>query len=68
MYALSYYLVRRFYVFQVWLLIAMTGVVAVTLIAAWSGIDVARCLVILMLAPAVTVVASEVRGAGTPSP
>ena len=61
MYALSYHLVRRFYFFQVWLLIATAGVVAITLVAALSGVDVARCLVILMLAPAVTVVGSEVR-------
>src|SRR6202047_2404070 len=45
MYALSYYLVRRFYVFQTWSLIATGGVVAVTLVAALSGVDVARCLV-----------------------
>ena len=68
MYAASYHLVRRFYVFQVWLLIATAGVVAVTLVAALSGVDVARCLVILMLAPTVTVVGSEVRVAETPSP
>jgi low temperature requirement protein LtrA len=61
MYALSYYLVRRFYIFQTWPLIATAGVVAVTLVAALSGIDVARCLVILMLAPTVTVIGSEVR-------
>jgi hypothetical protein len=67
MYALSYYLIRRFSLFQAWLLIATGGVVAVTLVAALSGVDVARCLVILMLAPTITVVASEVRGANTPS-
>ena len=61
MYALSYYLVRCFYVFQTWSLIATAGVVAVTLVAALSGADVARCLVILVLAPTVTVVGSEVR-------
>jgi|SRR5437879_4389788 len=61
MYALSYYLVRRFCVVQTWSLIATAGVVAVTLVAALSGVDVARCLVILMLAPTVTVVGSEVR-------
>ena len=33
MYALSYYLVRRFSLFQAWLLIATGGVVAVTLVA-----------------------------------
>ena len=68
MYALSYYLVRRFHVFQAWLLIATGGAVAATLVAALSGLDVAKCLVILMLAPAVTVVGSEVRVARTPSP
>ena len=65
---LNYYLVRRFYVFQTWSLIATGGVVAVTLVAALSGVDVARCLVVLMLAPTVTVVGSEVRVAETPSP
>jgi len=50
------------------LLIATGGVVAVTLVAALSGVDVARCLVTLMLAPAVRVVGSEVRVAKTPSP
>jgi low temperature requirement protein LtrA len=68
MYALSYYLVRRFYAFQAWLLIATGGAVAATLVAALSGVDVARCLVVLMLAPAVTAVGSEVRVARTPSP
>jgi hypothetical protein len=67
MYALSYYLVRRFYFFQAWLLIATAGVVAVTLVAARSGVDVAKCLVILMLAPTVTVLWSELRVAETPS-
>jgi low temperature requirement protein LtrA len=68
MYALSYYLVRRFYFFQTWLLIATAGIAVLTLVAALSGVNVARCLVILMLAPTVTVVGSEVRGAETPSP
>ena len=68
MYALSYYLIRRFYAFQVWWLIATAGAVAATLVAALSGVDVARCLVILMLAPAVTVVGSEVRVARRPPP
>jgi low temperature requirement A protein (LtrA) len=68
MYALSYYLVRRFYFFQAWLLIATAGVVAVTLVAALSDVDVARCLVILTLAPMVTVVGSELRAPEPPSP
>ncbi len=61
MYALSWYLVRRFYLYQTWSLIATAGVVVVTLVAALSGVGLATCLVILMLAPMVTVVASEVR-------
>jgi low temperature requirement protein LtrA len=61
-YALYYYLVRRFDPFQVWLLIATAAVVAVAVIAALSGITMAGCLVILMLAPAVTIVGYEVRG------
>jgi low temperature requirement A protein (LtrA) len=68
MYVLSYYLVRRFYVFQAWLLIGTAGAIAATLVAGLSGVDVAKCLVILMLAPAVTVVGSEVRVARTSSP
>jgi low temperature requirement protein LtrA len=61
MYVLSYCLLRRFYLFQAWLLIATAGIVAMTLVAARSGVDVARCLVILMLAPTVTIVGSEAR-------
>jgi hypothetical protein len=40
----------------------------ITLVAALSGVDVARCLVILMLAPTVTIVGSAVRVAEAPSP
>ena len=61
-YALYYYLVRRFDSFHVWLLSGTAGVVAVAVIAAISGVDMAVCLIILMLAPAVTVVGYEVRG------
>ena len=61
-YALYYFLVQRFDPFHVWLLIATAGVVAVTVIAALSGVSVAVCLVILMLAPVVTVVGYEVQG------
>jgi low temperature requirement protein LtrA len=61
MYALSYYLVRRFHRFQLLLLVATAGIIAATVLSALSGADVARCLVILMLAPAVTVVGSQVR-------
>ena len=61
-YALYYYLVRRFDPNHVILLLATAAVVALALIAAISGVDVAICLVILMLAPAVTVVGYEVAG------
>jgi low temperature requirement protein LtrA len=61
-YALYYYLVRRFDPFHVWLLIATAAVVAAAVIAAVSGINMAGCLVILMLAPAVMVVGYEVLG------
>ena len=61
-YALYYYLLRRFHPFQLWLLIGTGAVVAVTVSAALSGVNMARCLVILMLAPTVTVVGYEVRG------
>jgi low temperature requirement protein LtrA len=61
-YALYYYLVRRFKAFQVWLLIGTVAVVAVTVTAALSGVSMARCLVVLALAPAVTVVGYEVLG------
>ncbi len=61
-YALYYYLVRRFNPFQLWLLIGTAAVVAVTVTAALSGVTMARCLVILTLAPAVTVVGYEVLG------
>jgi hypothetical protein len=67
MYALCYYVVRRFHFYQTWSLIAASGVVAVALVAGLSGVGLAGCLVILMLAPMVTVVASEVQMAETPS-
>jgi low temperature requirement protein LtrA len=61
-YALYYYLVRRFDPFHLWLLSATAGVVAVAVGAALSGVSMAVCLVILMFAPAVTVVGYEARG------
>ena len=61
-YALYYYLVRRFDPFHVWLLTATSGVIVIAVVAAVSGVSMAVCLVILMLAPAVTVVGYEARG------
>jgi hypothetical protein len=61
-YVLYYYLVRRFDPFHLTLLGATAGVVVGAVFAALWGIGMAACLVILMLAPAVTVVGYEVRG------
>jgi low temperature requirement protein LtrA len=61
-YALYYYLVQRFDPFHVTLLGASAGVIAGAIVAALSGVSMAWCLVILMLAPAVTVVGYEMRG------
>jgi hypothetical protein len=61
-YALYHYLVRRFDPFHLWLLMATAAFVAAAVIAALSGISMPVCLVIVMLAPAVTVVGYELRG------
>jgi low temperature requirement protein LtrA len=61
-YGLYYYLVRRFDVLHLWLLGGTAAVVALAVAAAVSGAGMAVCLVILMLAPAVTVVGYEVAG------
>jgi hypothetical protein len=45
-----------------WLLTAVAAIVVASLVAAQSGIDVAKCLVILILAPAVIVVGYEGQG------
>jgi len=57
-----WFLVRRFHRFHAWLLVASAGVVALAIGAVLCGIDMAGCLVVLMLAPAVTVVGYEVLG------
>ena len=61
-YALYYYLVRRFDPFHVWLLTGSAAVAAVAVMAARSGVGMAACLVVLTFAPVVTVVGYEVRG------
>jgi len=61
-YALYTYLVGRFDPFHVWLLIGTAGVVVLAVVAAFAGIDMAICLIILMLAPSVTIVGYEVLG------
>jgi low temperature requirement protein LtrA len=59
---LYYYLVRRFYAFDAQLLITRSAVAMLSVVAAWLGISIGTCLMILMLAPAMTVVVYEVRG------
>jgi low temperature requirement protein LtrA len=61
-YLLYYYLVRRFDPFHLTLLGATAGVIAGAVVAALSGVSMAACLVLLMFAPAVTVVGYEMRG------
>jgi low temperature requirement protein LtrA len=61
-YATYYYLVRRFYRLDVWLQAAIAVVLVASVVAAQSGMDVAKCLVILIFAPAVIVVGYEGRG------
>src|SRR6266478_5705305 len=61
-YAIYYYLVRRFYRLDVWLLTGVAAVLAASVLAAQSGIDMAKCLVVLILAPAIIVVGYEGRG------
>jgi low temperature requirement protein LtrA len=61
-YALYYYLVRRFDPFHIWLLSGTAVPIAAALTAAAYGVGMATCLVILMLAPVVTVVGYEIRG------
>ena len=62
--ALYYFLVRRFHALDAWLLIASSAIVMLSVVAASLGTRVTTCLMILMLAPAVTVVVCEVRGYG----
>lgn len=61
-YALYYYLVRRFDPLHTWLLLLTVSVMVVAVLAGISGMSMALCLFILMLAPVVTVVGYEWRG------
>jgi low temperature requirement protein LtrA len=61
-YASYYYLIRRFYRLDAWLLSAIAVVLVASVVAAQLGLDVAKCLVILILAPAIIVVGYEGRG------
>lgn len=61
-YALYYYLVQSFDRFHLLLLSGTTAVFGIAVAAAVSGVSMAVCLIILMLAPVVTVVGYEVKG------
>lgn len=61
-YALYYYLVRRPDPLRARLLGATGAVVAAAIVAAIYGVDMAKCLVILMLAPLVSVIGYEACG------
>jgi low temperature requirement protein LtrA len=60
-YALYAYL-ARFDRLHIWLLLGTAAVVAVAIGGAIAGVGMATCLVIVMLAPAVTVVGYEIMG------
>jgi low temperature requirement protein LtrA len=62
MFALYFYLVRRFGLFDVSLALATAAVISVAVVAAWSGTSTPWCLVLLVLAPIVSVVGYEVLG------
>jgi low temperature requirement protein LtrA len=66
-YALYYYLVRRSDRLHIWLLTITSAVVAGAVIAAITGVPIAFCLVILMLAPAITVIGYETWGHRQPA-
>ena len=58
-YLLYTYMVGQFDRFHIWLLAATAAVVAIAIAAAIFGVSMPVCLIILMLAPAVTVVGYE---------
>ena len=61
-YVVYQWLVRSFNPFDVWLLSAAAVAIVASVIAAQYGLDVAKCLIILIFAPAIIVVGYEGRG------
>jgi hypothetical protein len=61
-YGLYYYLVQNFDRFHLWLLGGTAAVFAIAMAGALSGIGMAFCLILLMLAPVLTVIGYEIRG------
>ena len=62
LFALYFYLVRRFGLFDVSLALATAVVISVAVVAALSGMSTPWCLVLLMFAPIVAVLGYEVIG------
>jgi hypothetical protein len=61
-YATYYYLARRSARLDAWLLTGVAAVIMASLFGARLGVDMAKCLVILILAPAIIVVGYEGHG------
>ena len=61
-YALHYFLVRRYDQLHMWLLLATAAVIATAVMAATFGANIVECLGILLFAPVITVVGYEVLG------
>ncbi len=61
-YAIYAYLVEDFDRFHLWLFVGTFFVIAAAITAAYLGVSMPVCLVILMLAPVVTIVGYETRG------
>lgn len=61
-YAFYAYLVDAFDRFHIWLLLGTLLVAAAAIAAAYLGVSMPICLVILMLAPVVTIIGYETRG------
>jgi low temperature requirement protein LtrA len=61
-YALHTHLVSRVDPLHIWLLAGTAVVMALAVLAAWMGVTMPACLVIVMLAPMVTVIGYELLG------
>lgn len=62
LYAMYAYLMQQVDRLNLWLLAGTALVLAASVVAAIAGLDMAKCLIILMLAPVVTIVGYEVAG------
>jgi low temperature requirement protein LtrA len=61
-YAIYSYMVHAIDPFHSWLLLGTAALIVLSVVAAMAGVDMAACLVILMLAPVVTVIGYETLG------